>query len=120
MLLVEGAVGSLVIYFPPFAHKTAQWNSIRGIAPALSTAVPTRADSAENSSTAVSFDAAIADGYRPFRVYCDAGIDGFGAALEQEQLDGSVGPIAYISALRSIPRGTRPRWMWKLAALCGL
>ena len=46
---------------------------------------------------------AVADGSRPFHVYCDACIDGFGAALEQEQPggsvqpDGSVRPIAYIS-----------------------
>ena len=40
---------------------------------------------------------AIADGSRPFHVYCDACIDGFGAALEQEQEDGSIKPIAYIS-----------------------
>ena len=39
----------------------------------------------------------MADGSRPFHVYCDAFIDGFGAALEQEQPDGSVRPIAYIS-----------------------
>ena len=31
---------------------------------------------------------AVADGSRPFRVYCDACIDGFGAALEQEQPGG--------------------------------
>ena len=40
---------------------------------------------------------AVADGTRPFHVYCDACIDGFGAALEQEQTDGSIKPIAYIS-----------------------
>ena len=40
---------------------------------------------------------AVADGSRPFHVYCDACIDGFGAALEQEQEDGSIKPIAYIS-----------------------
>ena len=40
---------------------------------------------------------AVADGSRPFQVNCDACIDGFGAALEQEQPDGSVRPIAYIS-----------------------
>ena len=39
---------------------------------------------------------AVADGSRPFQVYCDACIDGFGAALEQEQEDGSIKPIAYI------------------------
>ena len=40
---------------------------------------------------------AIAEGSRSFRVYCDAFIDSFGAALEQEQTDGSVRPISYIS-----------------------
>ena len=39
---------------------------------------------------------AVEDGSRPFRVYCDASI-GFGATLEQEQLDGSVRPIAYVT-----------------------
>ena len=40
---------------------------------------------------------AAADGSLPFHVYCDACIEGFGAALEQEQPGGSVRPIAYIS-----------------------
>ena len=40
---------------------------------------------------------AVADGSRPFHVYYDACIDGFGAALEQEQADGSIKPIAYVS-----------------------
>ena len=40
---------------------------------------------------------AVADDSRPFNVYCDACIDGFGAALEQEQADGFMKPIAYIS-----------------------
>ena len=40
---------------------------------------------------------AVADGTHPFHVYCDACTDGFGAALEQEQTDGSIKPIAYIS-----------------------
>ena len=40
---------------------------------------------------------AVADGSRLLHVYCDACIDGFGAALEQEQADGSVKPIACIS-----------------------
>ncbi|CAB1103607.1 unnamed protein product [Ectocarpus sp. CCAP 1310/34] len=34
---------------------------------------------------------------RPLRLCSDACIDGFGASLEQEQLDGSVRPIVYIS-----------------------
>ena len=33
---------------------------------------------------------AVTDGFRPFNVYCEACIDGFDAALEQEQTDGSV------------------------------
>ena len=37
------------------------------------------------------------DGSHPFRVYCNASIEGFGATLEQEQPDGSVRPIAYVS-----------------------
>ena len=40
---------------------------------------------------------AVADTSRPFRLYCDASIDGFRATLEQEQPDGSVRPIIYIS-----------------------
>ena len=40
---------------------------------------------------------ALADGSRPFHVYCDACIDGFGAALEQEQENRSIKPIEYIS-----------------------
>ena len=40
---------------------------------------------------------AVADGSRPFHAYCDTCIDGFGAALEQEQPDGPVQPISYIS-----------------------
>ena len=40
---------------------------------------------------------AVADGPCPFHMYCDACIDGFGDTLEQEQTDGSVRPVAYIS-----------------------
>ena len=40
---------------------------------------------------------AVADATRLFHVYCDACIDGFGSAPEQEQTDGSIKPIAYIS-----------------------
>ena len=39
----------------------------------------------------------MADGSCPFDVCCDACIDGFGAARDQEQTDGSVQPISYIS-----------------------
>ena len=40
---------------------------------------------------------AVADNSRPFRLYCDASVDGFGATLEQEQKDGSIRPIVFIS-----------------------
>ena len=40
---------------------------------------------------------AVEDGSRHFRVYCNASIDGFGATLEQEQPEGSLRPIAYVS-----------------------
>ena len=39
----------------------------------------------------------VADGSRLFHVYYDTCIDGFGAAIEQEQADGSMKRIAYIS-----------------------
>ena len=34
---------------------------------------------------------------RPFRLRCDASTDGLGATLEQEQTDGSIRPIVYLS-----------------------
>ena len=40
---------------------------------------------------------AVTDGSRPFYVYCDASIDGFGAALEQKQEDGFIKTISYIN-----------------------
>ena len=40
---------------------------------------------------------AVVDKSRPFRLHCDASADGIGATLEQEQLDGSIRPIVYIS-----------------------
>ena len=40
---------------------------------------------------------AAADGSRSFHVCCDVCIHGFGAALEQEQTDGSVRVVACIS-----------------------
>ncbi|CAB1107716.1 unnamed protein product [Ectocarpus sp. CCAP 1310/34] len=43
---------------------------------------------------------AVSDGSRPFRLYCDASKDGFGGTLEQEQPDGSVRPIVFISYSR--------------------
>ena len=60
---------------------------------------------------------AVADGSRPFHVYCETCIDGFGAALEQKQPDGSVRPIAYISrATLDSERYWNPL---DLEALCG-
>lgn len=40
---------------------------------------------------------AVADNSRPLRLCSDACVDGFGASLEQGQMDGSVRPIDYIS-----------------------
>ena len=40
---------------------------------------------------------AIIDKSRPFRLHCDASTDVLGATLEQEQPDGSIRPIVYIS-----------------------
>ena len=40
---------------------------------------------------------AIIDTSRPFRLHCDASNAGLGATLEQEQPDGSIRPIIYIS-----------------------
>ena len=40
---------------------------------------------------------AVADNSRPFLLYCDASVDGFGVTLEQEQKDGSIRPIVFIS-----------------------
>ena len=46
----------------------------------------------------VSFDwDAVIDKSRPFRLHYDASTDGLGATLEQEQLDGSIRSIVYIS-----------------------
>ena len=42
------------------------------------------------------WDAAL-DGSRKFHLYCDASKDGLGATLEQEQLDGSIRPIVFLS-----------------------
>lgn len=39
----------------------------------------------------------VSDGSRPFRLCCDASRDGFGGTLEQEEPDGSVRPIAFVS-----------------------
>ena len=40
---------------------------------------------------------AVIDTSWPFRPHCDASTAGLGAALEQEQPDGSIRPIVYIS-----------------------
>ena len=40
---------------------------------------------------------AVIDKSRPFRLHCNASTDGLGATLEQEQFDGSIRPIVYIS-----------------------
>ena len=40
---------------------------------------------------------AVIDTSRPFRLHCDASTAGLGATLEQEQPDGSIRPLVYIS-----------------------
>ena len=40
---------------------------------------------------------AVTDKSRPLGIHCDASTAGFGATLEQEQRDGSIRPIVYIS-----------------------
>ena len=40
---------------------------------------------------------AVTDNSRPFLLCCDASVDGFGATLEQEQKDGSIRPVLFIS-----------------------
>ena len=40
---------------------------------------------------------AVVDTSQPFRLHCDASTAGLGATLEQEQPDGSIRPIVYIS-----------------------
>ena len=44
----------------------------------------------------------MADGSRPFHVHCDAAIDGYGAAVEQEQPEVQDGPSRTSAALPSI------------------
>lgn len=44
----------------------------------------------------LNWNAVVVDSSRPFRVYCDVSIDGFGAKVEWEQLDSLVRPTAYI------------------------
>ena len=39
----------------------------------------------------------VTDNSRPFLLYCDASVDGFGATLEQEQDDHTIRPIVFIS-----------------------
>ena len=40
---------------------------------------------------------AVADDSRPYLLYCNASVDGFGGTLEQEQTDGSILPVVFIS-----------------------
>ena len=63
---------------------------------------------------------AVADGSRPFHVFFDACIDGFGAALEQEQSDGPINPSRTSAELRSTRKGVGLLLVWRLAASSGL
>ena len=59
---------------------------------------------------------------RPFRLHCDASTAGLGATLEQEQPDGSIRPIVYISraALDNEQNWTPVLWNSKPYASCGV
>ena len=61
----------------------------------------------------------MADGSRPFHVYCDACIDGLELHLNRSNRTAQCDPSLTSAALPSILRGTRPRLTWKLAALSG-
>ena len=53
---------------------------------------------------------------RPFRLHCDASTDGLGATLKQEQTDGSIRPIVYIS--RTTLANTRNWTLMEVDAGC--
>ena len=59
---------------------------------------------------------AVIDKSRPFRLHCDASTDGLGSTLEQEQPDGSIRPIVYIS--RVTPSNERNWTPMELEAGC--
>ena len=61
---------------------------------------------------------AVIDKSRPFRLHCDAGTAGLGATLEQEQPDGPIRPIVYISPSTISRIG--PLWNSKPDASCGV
>ena len=58
----------------------------------------------------------VSDDSRPFRLYCDASVDGFGGTLEQEQRDGLFAQSCTSAEPRSNPSGTGRLWIWKQAA----
>ena len=60
----------------------------------------------------------VTDNSRPFLLYCDASVDGFGATLEQEQ-DTPSTPSCSSAALPSSLNVTGPRSTWKRAASSG-
>ena len=59
---------------------------------------------------------AVIDKSRPFRLHCDASTVGLGATLEQEQPDGSIRSIVYIS--RATPTNERNWIPMELEAGC--
>ena len=69
---------------------------------------------------------AVSDNSRPFLLYCDASVDGFGATLEQAQDDHTIRPIVFIS--RATIESER-HWtpidfeagsvVWSVKRLCG-
>ena len=63
---------------------------------------------------------AVADGSRPFHVCCDVCIGELGAALKQEQSDGSITPSCISAELRSTRKGIGLLLIWRPAASFGL
>ena len=62
---------------------------------------------------------AVIDKSRPFRLHCDASTDGLVATLEQEQHDGSIRPIIYISRTLTNQRNSTP-WNSKPDVIYGV
>ena len=92
------------IFLPDLSKRLRPINSLlwRGVAFAFTSAIEklVREILAELATPPILFFPncdAVADESLPFQVCCDACIGGFGAALEQEQEDGSIKPITCVS-----------------------
>ena len=104
---LRSMIGSLSYYrnyLPQMAKRIRSLTGVRkknvkfDFTPAMAAVVRELLDESANPPVLLypDWDAA-PDGSRPFRLCCDATIDGFGATLEQEQPDGSICPLVNIS-----------------------